>query len=284
MDFNVSSFVQRGEEPNKTEMISLKQLEKDVVDLSLEVGEFIAKECETFNTDRIEQKESFNNLVSYVDKESEKRIVKALEKMISGAGFIGEEGTSVKGSNEYQWIIDPLDGTTNFTHGLPPYAISIGLAKDKEIILGIVYEVGRRECFHASSDSPAVLNNKEIRVSTVQSLQDSLLATGFPYYHLDKTEEYMDIIKTFLEKTHGIRRLGSAATDMAYVACGRMDGFFEYNLNPWDVAAGAIIVKQAGGSVSDFRGGNNFLFGGEICAAGKVHPEMVSVIKTKWGY
>jgi myo-inositol-1(or 4)-monophosphatase len=147
-----------------------------------------------------------------------------------------------------------------------------------------VHEVSRGESFYASENNPAFCNGKVIKVSSISSLSESLLATGFPYYHLDKTDEYMDIIKTFLEQSHGIRRMGSAATDLAYVACGRMEGFFEYNLNPWDVAAGAIIVQQAGGLVTDFKGHGNFLFGGEICAGSAVHPEMLKVIKSKWGY
>ncbi len=265
-------------------MIDLIKLEKEVIELSEEVADFIETESKNFDKSRIEQKTSANNLVSYVDKESEKKLVKALSKLLPGAGFLAEEGTSSEGSNEYRWIIDPLDGTTNFTHGLPPYAISIGLSKGDNLVLGIVNEITKRECFHATSESPAFCNGSEIHVSTPASLNEGLLATGFPYYHFDKRDEYLSIIKTFLELTHGVRRMGSAATDLAYVACGRMDGFFEYNLNPWDVAAGSIIVQQAGGEVSDFKGTQNFLYGGEIVAAGTILTEMVEVIKRHWGY
>ena len=121
-----------------------------------------------------------------------------------------------------------------------------------------------------------------IQVSSVRNLSESLLATGFPYYHTEKKDNYLEIIKTFLEQTHGIRRLGSAAIDLAYVACGRMEGFFEYNLKPWDVAGGAFILQQAGGKVTDFSGGDNYLFGGELCAAGAVHEAMLKVIQEKW--
>ena len=265
-------------------MIDLAQMEKDVIELSNEVAVFILKEVSNFDKSRIEHKNTPNNLVSYVDKESEKIIVKALKKILPGSGFLAEEGTSSEGSNEYRWIIDPLDGTTNFTHGLPPYAISIGLARKDDVILGVVYEVSRAECFHAIENGSAFCNETEIKVAETKSLNEGLLATGFPYYHFDKREEYLSVIKTFLELTHGVRRMGSAATDLAYVACGRMDGFFEYNLNPWDVAAGSLIVQQAGGIVSDFKGGNKFLYGGEICAAGAIHPEMVEIIKRHWGY
>lgn len=265
-------------------MIDLPSLEKNVIELSTRVADFIQNETLNFDVSRIEHKDSTNNLVSYVDKEAERMIVSELKKILPGAGFLAEEGTSSEGTNEYRWIIDPLDGTTNFTHGLPPYAISIGLAQNEKIILGIVYEVTRRECFHAIENNPAFCNDQEIKVASTENLTESLLATGFPYYHFDKREEYLSIIKTFLELTHGVRRLGSAATDLAYVACGRMDGFFEYNLNPWDVAAGSFLVKQAGGVVSDFKGGVNFIFGGEICAAGAVQSQMLEIIKRHWGY
>lgn len=264
--------------------MNLGQLKEEVISLTREVAEFIRAEVKNFDKNKIEQKTSFNNLVSYVDKESEKKLVAALKKILPGAGFLAEEGTSSEGSTDYRWIIDPLDGTTNFTHGLPPYAISIGLAKAETIVLGVVYEVSKDECFHTTHESPAYCNDDVIKIASTPSLNESLLATGFPYYHFDKREEYLSIIKTFLELTHGVRRMGSAATDLAYVACGRMDGFFEYNLNPWDVAAGSLLVKQAGGKVTDFRGKNNFLYGGEICAAGAIHPEMVEIIKRHWGY
>jgi len=264
-------------------MISLAQLEKQVVELSEEVGEFIFTESRNFDRSRIEQKTGFNNLVSYVDKESEKTIVAALQKMLPGSGLIGEEGTSIEGTNDYTWIIDPLDGTTNFTHGLPPFAISIGLAHKGKIVLGIVYEVNLKECFHGSSDTGAFCNGKPIRVSSINSLSNALLATGFPYYMFDKMDAYLQIIRKFLDDTHGIRRLGSAAVDLAYVASGRLEGFFEYNLNPWDVAAGTFLVQTAGGTVTDFKNGSNFLYGGELCAANAgVHAEMLQVIRSKW--
>ncbi|HCM75550.1 MAG TPA: inositol monophosphatase [Cytophagales bacterium] len=259
-------------------------MEMDVIELSSEVANFINDEVKNFDKSKIEHKNSPNNLVSYVDKEAEKKLVKALRLILPGAGFLAEEGTSSEGSNEYRWIIDPLDGTTNFTHGLPPYAVSIGLSKKDKIVLGVVHEVSKMECFSATVDGPASCNGEEIHVADTPSLNEGLLATGFPYYHFDKRDEYLSIIKTFLELTHGVRRMGSAATDLAYVACGRMDGFFEYNLNPWDVAAGSLIVERAGGKVSDFKGGSNFLYGGEICAAGAIQPEMVEVIKRHWGY
>ena len=260
----------------------LSLIEKQTIETCLEVGGFIRYESENFDRSRIEQKSSFNNLVSYVDKESEKRLVQALSLIIPGSGFIGEEGTDIKSTNGFEWIIDPLDGTTNFTHGFPPFAISVGLSRNNKIVLGIVLEINKNECFHAYENSPAFCNEKEIHVSGVKSLDAALLATGFPYYHLGRTDEYLNIIKLFLKQTHGIRRLGSAATDLAYVACGRLEGFFEYNLNPWDVAAGSFLVQQAGGAVTDFKGGNNFLYGGQMCAGNAVHGEMLAIIQKNW--
>ncbi len=262
--------------------MNLTSLEKNVIELCHEVGSFMSKELDGFDLSKIEQKGSSSNLVSYVDKESEKRIVERLSKELPGSGFIAEEGTDKAGTNEYRWIIDPLDGTTNYLHGLPLYAISIGLQKSDQTILGIVYDVSRKECFHAIEGQQAKCNGKEIKISPIKKLEECLLATGFPYYHSEKKEDYLDIIKDFLENTHGIRRLGSAAIDLAYVACGRLEGFFEYNLKAWDVAGGAFIVQQAGGTVSDFKGGSNYIFGGELCAGGHAHDQMLKVIQEKW--
>lgn len=264
--------------------MKLEQVEKGVIEICREVGEFIRREGESFDLGRIEQKHVFNNLVSYVDKEAEKKLVSALGKILPAAGFITEEGTVEQSQQrEYNWIIDPLDGTTNFLHGIPLYAISIGLTRNDKVILGVVYDITQRECYHAIEDGPAFCNERVIRVSALSFLRESLLATGFPYYHFDKRDIYLDIINEFLNETHGIRRFGSAAIDLAYVACGRLEGFFEYNLHPWDVAAGTFIVQRAGGKVTDFKGGDNFLFGNQLCAANaNVHAEMLGIIQSRW--
>jgi myo-inositol-1(or 4)-monophosphatase len=265
--------------------MDLKQLKKNVIDVTLEVGHFIKSEGESFDRAHIEQKSSFNNLVSYVDKEAERRLVKSLAALLPSAGFITEEGTVEQSSRqEYNWIIDPLDGTTNFLHGLPIYGISIGLTRGSETVLGIVHHIGMNECYHAVAGDAAYCNNRVIQVSGITTLSESLLATGFPYYHLDKRDVYLEIIKDFLMLSHGIRRLGSAAIDLVYVACGKLDGFFEYNLNAWDVAAGALILKQAGGQVTDFKGEKNYLFGGQLCASNsRIHQEMLKTIANRWG-
>lgn len=263
--------------------MDLKHVEKEAISICVEVGNFIREEGMSFDRSRIEQKQKFNNLVSYVDKEAEQRLVHVLEKIIPGSSCLAEEGSGfLSSATEYQWIIDPLDGTTNFLHGLPIFSVSVALQKNKETILGIVHEINRNECFHAIQGGPAFCNEKLIRVSAIQNLNESLLATGFPYEHFDKKDVYLEIIKDFLDKSHGIRRLGSAAIDLAYVACGRLEGFFEYNLNAWDVAAGAFIVQQAGGIVTDFSGEDKFLFDGEICAGCSIHSQMLEIIQSNW--
>lgn len=245
--------------------LELNNLCQEVCQLTKKVGGFIRSEQKKFSTNSIEVKGK-NDFVSYVDKSAEMQLVEALSKLLPESGFIAEEGTSNKKGDLYNWIIDPLDGTTNFIHGIPCFAISIALMRNEELILGVIYEINLDECFYAWEGSNAFLNGKEIHVSKAATLADSLIATGFPYYDYSRMDDYMKLFNYFMKHTHGLRRLGSAATDLAYVACGRFDGFYEYSLQPWDVAAGAFIVKQAGGKVTDFSGKNNFIFGKEIVA------------------
>jgi myo-inositol-1(or 4)-monophosphatase len=257
----------------------MQKLCLDVCELTKQVSVFIKNERKKFSTERIEIKGK-NDFVSYVDKTSEKQLVERLSVLLPEAGFIAEEGTSTKKGVNYNWIIDPLDGTTNFIHGIPCFAISIALMRDNKIVLGVVYEINLDECFYAWEGSKAYLNGVEISVSKAPTLADSLLATGFPYYDYDRQDEYMNLLKYFMKHTHGIRRLGSAATDLAYVACGRFDGFYEYSLQPWDVAAGAFIVQQAGGKVTDFKGNDDYIFGKEIVAGnGLCFTEFLNSVK-----
>jgi len=261
--------------------MNLKKITEQVVALSLASGAFIKKEAETFDYDDVELKGK-NDLVSYVDKEAEKMMVKKLKEILPEAGFITEEGTEIESETEYKWIIDPLDGTTNFIHGLPIYSTSIALTKDKEIISGVVYDIERDDCFHAYKNGGAFCNDKSISVSKLPTLGDSLLATGFPYYDFDRMADYQSILNELMQNAHGLRRLGSAAIDLVYVGLGRYEGYFEYNLNPWDIAAGALIVEEAGGRVTDFSGGDNYLFGREILAANTIHAEMLAIIEKHW--
>lgn len=240
---------------------------------------FIRGELGRVADNQIEDK-SLNSLVSYVDKTAEEQLVGQLAGLVPGSVFLTEEGTVEQGSGEYQWIIDPLDGTTNFLHQVPCFAVSVGLRRQDDLVLGIVYEVNRKECFHAWSGGGAFLNGKAIRVSQKAHLKDSLLATGFPYRDYGGMDNYLTALRQFMQKTRGLRRLGAAAVDLAYVACGRFDGFFEYGLSPWDVAGGAVLVKEAGGVVLDFGGGGGFLFGGEMVACSRqVEDELMEVIR-----
>ena len=242
-------------------------------------GNFIRKESLNFDSSAIEFK-GLNDLVSYVDKQAEKQLVKNLSKILPEAGFTTEEDTINTKGEVYDWIIDPLDGTTNFIHGIPTYSISIALYEHGQPVIGVVYEINRGEMFSAYKGGGAFLNNKPIHVSRRTSLSESLLATGFPYYQFDKQPQYMQLFGTLMQKCHGLRRIGSAAVDLAYVACGRFDAFFEYNLNPWDVAAGAFIVQEAGGQIMNFSGGAEFLNTREILAAnGLVQPEILVMME-----
>jgi len=262
--------------------MDLNQLLPQVVALSKEAGAFIAREAQQgFDRNKVEYK-GFNDLVSYVDKTSEEILVKGLSALLPNSGFIAEEGTRKAERKEYTWVIDPLDGTTNFAHGLPVYCVSVALMHHDEVVLGVVYEVGRDECFTATSTQQALLNGQPISVSQAVGLEHSLMATGFPYNEFGMMEEYQTVLRTFMKKTHGVRRLGSAAADLAYVACGRFEGFFEYNLKPYDVAAGALIVQQAGGTVTDFSGGSQYIFGGEILAGNAGHQAMLDLLKRYW--
>ncbi|MBL7884265.1 MAG: inositol monophosphatase [Bacteroidia bacterium] len=258
---------------------NLQILCQQVCDLSKQTGDFIRNERLKFSATTIETKGK-NDFVSYVDKTSEKLIIEGLEKLLPQSGFIAEEGTSTVKGEVYNWIIDPLDGTTNFIHGIPCFAISIALMRNNELVMGVIYEINFDECFYAWEGSKAYLNGTEINVSKANKLADSLIATGFPYYDYDRMKEYLDLFQYFMKHTHGLRRLGSAATDLAYVACGRFEGFYEYSLQPWDVAAGAFIVKQAGGKVSDFKGGENYIFGKEIVAGNNnCFPEFLNAVQ-----
>lgn len=232
----------------------------------LHTGDFISKESAQFNASVVETK-SFNQLVSYVDRQAEEMLVEGLSRLLPEAGFITEEQTIATEQRTYMWVIDPLDGTTNFVHGIPVYSISVGLLRNNQPVMGIVYEVCRKELFYAWEGSKAFCNDQEIQTAQHARLEDSLLATGFPYYDFDIMIKYLDTLNVLMKSSHGMRRMGSAAVDLAYTACGRFDGFFEYGLNPWDVAGGAFIVQQAGGIVSDFAGKNDFLFGRTIIAS-----------------
>jgi myo-inositol-1(or 4)-monophosphatase len=220
------------------------------------------------------------DLVTSVDRESERRIVEVLQQNFPDHSVLAEEETDLVGAAPQRWIIDPLDGTTNWAHGYPQLSVSIALEVEREIVLGLVYDPLRRECFRAVKRQGATLNGSAIRTSDIQELDKALLATGFPYDRREKADFYLSFFKAFMTRSQGIRRAGSAALDLCYLACGRIDGFWELKLRPWDTAAAALIVEEAGGRVSDFSGNPFSIWGAETLASnGTIHDEMVSVMK-----
>jgi len=263
-------------------MSNYQQITEELTLLTQSVANYIATQALTFSSDKIEHK-GLNDLVSYVDKTAEMQLVKGLQQILPEAGFITEENTISQETKDFQWIVDPLDGTTNFMHSLPCYSISVALMYQNELVVGVVHEVNRNECFYAWKNGGAFLNGKAISVSNKPTLQDSLIATGFPYTVFEEIDDYLQLLKELMKCSHGLRRLGSAAVDLAYVACGRFESYFEYNLNAWDVAAGCLIVKEAGGQVSDFKGENDFVFGRRVLASNQLtHEALLAVIQANF--
>lgn len=219
------------------------------------------------------------DLVTSVDKECERTIVEVIRRKFPDHSILAEEETELEGAQrEYRWIVDPLDGTTNFAHGYPQFCVSIALEHNGQVIVGLVYDPLRRECFRAIKDQGATLNGSSIRISEVNELDKALLATGFPYDRRENADFYLSFFKAFLTRCQGIRRNGSAALDLCYVACGRIDGFWELKLKPWDIAAGALIVAEAGGTLSKFSGDQFTIWGDESLASnGVIHDEMIRV-------
>ncbi len=207
-----------------------------------------------------------NDFVSQADIEAERAIVEILTKAYPDHGILAEE-SGTKDGGDYTWVIDPLDGTTNFLHGFPVFGISVGVTRKNIIEHGVVYDPLRDEMFTASRGDGAQLNGRRIRVSSTRHLTPALLGTGFPFRELNIIEPWMRTFKTLLPKTAGIRRTGAASIDLAYVASGRLDGFWEFGLKPWDIAAGALLIREAGGLVADFSGGQDFLTNGNVVAA-----------------
>ena len=227
-----------------------------------------------------------NDFVTEVDKAAEAAIIDTLRDAYPEYRILAEESGSSAGKgggdSEYQWIIDPLDGTTNFIHGMPQYAVSIALAKAGVIEQAVIFDPNRNELFTASKGGGAFLNERRIRVSRRNKLQDSLIGTGFPYRMFDHIDTYLAIFKELAQKTAGQRRPGAASLDLAYVACGRFDGFWEFGLSPWDMAAGALLISEAGGLVSDMRGEASYLETGNLIAdTPKVFAPLLNLIQDK---
>lgn len=237
-------------------------------------GTIIQQESRNLEHLNIERK-GHNDFVSEVDKRAEQAIIHTILKAYPRHNILGEEGGNVDNGSEITWIIDPLDGTTNYLHGHPQYSVSIAVKEGDKITHGVVFDPNRNDIFTAELGKGAQLNNGRIRVSRQSSLADSLLATGFPTYDMSFLDRYLAIFREMLQSTAGQRRAGSAALDLAYVAAGMVDGFWEFNLKPWDIAAGYLLIKEAGGLVCDFDGGQEMLSSGNIIAA---NPKLVSPI------
>jgi len=228
----------------------------------------------------IEYKQEEINLVTEIDKKSEAIIINTIKQRYPHHDILAEESGSHNKASDYRWIIDPLDGTTNYAHGLPIYGVSIGLEKRGEIVLGVVYNPNLDELFVAEKCSGAFLNHRRIKVSETNELIKSLLVTGFPYNVKENPDNCIGHFSNFLVSAQAVRRLGSASLDMCYLACGRFDGFWEVSLNPWDSAAGYLLIVEAGGKVTDFAGRTYSIYSRPILASnGRIHEQMMEILK-----
>ena len=250
----------------------------DIIQISREAGEIIKNAFG--KTHSIEFKTNELNLVTETDKASEKLITDFIRKKYPSHGILAEEGSEVNKSAEYLWVIDPLDGTTNFAHGLPIFSVSIGLQKNGETIAGVVYDVNRDIIYSTEKGSGSFANERRINVSKNENLGHSMLVTGFPYDVKDNPDKCYERFIEFLKNARAVRRLGSAAIDFCYVANGVFDGFWEVSLHPWDVCAGKLIVEEAGGLVTDFDGKKIDIYSKRIlCSNGLIHQKMIDVMK-----
>ncbi len=246
-------------------------------------GEIILRNIDRVDTLTISNK-SRNDYVSEVDKKAEAEIIRILSRAYPEHGFFGEESGDQSEGREYQWVIDPLDGTTNFLHAIPQYSVSIALRRDRHFEQAVVYDPFKDELFTASRGAGAQLNGKRIRVSAARSLEGALLGTGIPFREDQDLELYLETLRVLVPGTAGIRRAGSAALDLAYVAAGRFDGFWEFGVNKWDVAAGILLVQEAGGLVGDLYGGLNHYENGDIlCGGAKVYKNMLERLRNVSG-
>lgn len=252
------------------------------ISTALEAGKIIMHYFSRLNDLKIQEK-GYNDYVSQADQESEKIIIKRLSKEYPEYKITSEECGSNSIQSEYEWFIDPIDGTTNFIHGLPQFAISIGLCKNKIPILGVIYDPFKKELFTAEKGKGSYLNNKIIKVSKLPTIESAIFCTGIPWRKKDYSGVYIETLRALMDaKCGSIRRLGSAALDLAYVASGRVDGYWEWNLEPYDIAAGIIIVTEAGGYISDAKNTKNYFQSGNIIAANKeLHRKIIETLDNK---
>ena len=256
---------------------TLRALTDDICEAANRAAEFIRSQVGEVTDSDIEAKER-NSLVSYVDKNAERMLVEDLERLLPDPGFITEEDTVANKRNKYTWIIDPLDGTTNFLQQIPIFSVSVGLAYHGEIVSGAVVDVMQEETYYAWKGGGAWRDGREIRVSGTANLSEAIIATGFPYFEPDKLMRLAELFKDVLTASRGIRRLGSAALDLTYVASGKMDAFYETTLNPWDIAGGTILVREAGGMVTDFQGQDGFVDKRQLIASNAILHDHISAL------
>lgn len=255
-----------------------QELLEPVKALAVEAGVFLKNERKTFDTGKVEQKGA-HDYVSYVDKESERRIVARLKELFPEAGFVAEEGSGDDGEGTYFWVVDPLDGTTNFIHGHAPYCVSIALRNREEVLLGVVYECCADELFWACKGTPAYLNGQEIHVSEVSDMKKAFIELGFPYRSDVYSPFATALITDLYGHVGGLRLLGAAAAELCYVAAGRFEARVEAFLGPWDIAAGSLILRQAGGRTTDFSGNDDCLDARQVLATnGSLHESMLQVL------
>ena len=241
-------------------------------------GAIINRASQDIGTLTVKSK-NFNDFVSEVDIAAERAIIDTLKEVYPDHGFLGEESGSTTHQSDFIWIIDPLDGTTNFLHNFPQYCVSIALQHKGEITQAVIYEPNRNDLYTATKGRGAFLNDKRIRVSKCDKLKESLIGTGFPFRDFKHLDTYLAMFKSMLQKTTGIRRPGSAALDLAYVANGSLDAFWEIGLSPWDIAAGALLVQEAGGIISNLNGKEGWLQSGNVLAASpKIYDAMLETL------
>ncbi|MEZ4918932.1 MAG: inositol monophosphatase family protein [Saprospiraceae bacterium] len=254
-----------------------EKLTRDALPVVEQAAKFIRDEAGKVRPEQIEEK-FLNGLVSYVDRGAEQLLVEGLSRLLPEATFLTEEEVIKQEESALQWIVDPLDGTTNFLHQLPHYAISVGLKAEGELVAGLVCHVPANEYYYASKGGGAWCNGRPIRVSQKPALREALIATGFPYHDFEREAAWYKAFHQLMLETRGLRRFGAAALDLAWVACGRYDAFFEYGLSPWDVAGGAVLVREAGGVVHDFSGGDSFMEKSELLAGSAAIMEPLEAI------